>query len=84
MELYNNAMKNNSKEMLSFYSLCLLSNSSVRAVFNIINPFVPNAPFFYSLKTSGGSEQIKQFNGKNFCICENKALNKTKSKQMIY
>ena len=59
MELYNNAMKNNSKEMLSFYSLCLLSNSFVRAVLNIINPFAPNASFFYPLKTSGGSEQIK-------------------------
>ena len=35
MELYNNAMKNNSKEILSIDILCLLSNSFVSAVFNI-------------------------------------------------
>ena len=29
-------------------------------------------------------EQIKHFNRKRFCICENEALNKTKSKQTIY
>ena len=34
MELYNNAMKNNSKEILSIDILCLLSNSFVSAVFN--------------------------------------------------
>ena len=35
MELYNNAMKNNSKEILSIDILWLLSNSFVSAVFNI-------------------------------------------------
>ena len=36
MELYNNVMKNGSKEMLSIDVLCLLSNCFVDAVFNII------------------------------------------------
>ena len=36
MEPYNNVMKNDSKEMLSIDILCILSNSFVNAVFNII------------------------------------------------
>ena len=36
MELYNNVMKNDIKEMLSIDIFCLLSDSFLKAVFNIM------------------------------------------------
>ena len=39
MELYNNVMKNDSKEMLSIDIIFLLSDSFVNSAFNIITKY---------------------------------------------